>query len=226
MWLEAEAPHPRGVQRVGEGWWWTRRRCGRAGWRSEREDEEVGSVVYEGWLSRGVGGRRGASLASSAVRRRDAPRAVATHTGGGTTYKSHFLPSRRVSSRSIVVVSILVLVHTSLYRGTTGHHRSLSVSEKFCVLLLPPGCYPGVHLSSSGEGERERETKREWEKGRRTKRRSEKEWEGERRESKDGAILHKKRRKVGRGEASKREGKKGIEKSMSKREEDVGCILN
>lgn len=74
-------------------------------------------MVYEGWLSRGVGGRRGASLASSAVRRRDAPRAVATHTGGGTTYKSHFLPSHRVSSRSTPFSSTRVFI--VLYRSSS-----------------------------------------------------------------------------------------------------------
>lgn len=129
MWLEAEAPHPRGVQREGEGRWWTRRRCGRAGWRSEREDEEVGSVVYEGWLSRGVGGRRGASLASSAVRRRDAPRAVATHTGGGTTVQKSL---SSFPSCIVALDAVFILVHTRLYRATP---VQFLIFRKFRVLL-------------------------------------------------------------------------------------------
>ena len=81
------------------------------------------------------------------------------------------------------------------------------------------------HKGSEVKREKEREREKEKEerekvrkKGRgRTKRRNEKERKGERHESKDGAISHKKRRKVWGGEASKREGKKGIEKSMRKR---------
>lgn len=67
------------------------------------------------------------------------------------------------------------------------------------------------------EGEREKEREGVRKKGRGRTKRREREREGERHESKDGAISHKKRRKVWRGEASKREGKKGIEKSMRKR---------
>lgn len=104
-------------------------------------------------------------------------------------------------------------------------HCLLLVSTKFRVLVLPNGIvvsadYTSHRLSSHSEGVRatERNKERVRKEGRgRTERRSEKEREGERHESKDETISHKKRRKVGRGEASKREGKKGIEKSMRKR---------
>lgn len=101
-------------------------------------------MVYEGWLSRGVGGRRGASLASSAVRRRDAPRAVATHTGGGTTVQKSL---SSFPSCIVALNAVFILVHTRLYRATP---VQFLIFRKFLCPITAGFCYRSVHRLYKG----------------------------------------------------------------------------
>ena len=73
----------------------------RRGWWRRRRIVAAAGVAYgaAGWRLGGVEGRRGASLAWSAVRRRDAPRAVGQYTSGHTARDTVNVTERNVTQR-------------------------------------------------------------------------------------------------------------------------------